>query len=105
MIIVYMLLAYGITNIVVYGSIFESLRNWFSRNISFIGKLINCPLCFSTWVGFGLSALLLLTGNVTPIATYFVLDTWLVVFLDGCLTSGAVWLLFQLEEYLTSEES
>jgi hypothetical protein len=104
MVFTYMLLAYGITNIVVYGSIFEPLRVWFAKNISFIGDLISCPLCFSTWVGFALSALLLMTGNPTPIAMYFGLNVWVTVFLDGCLTSGVVWLLFKLEDFLTGEE-
>ena len=51
-IIVFELLVYGITNIVVFGSIFESWRNfWNKLNPSFFGKLMSCPLCLSTWVG------------------------------------------------------
>jgi hypothetical protein len=49
----YMIASAGITNIVVYGSIFDRIRpkkGWF-------GKLFNCPMCLGTWVGFALCGL------------------------------------------------
>ena len=48
-------MAYGMTTIIVYGSIFEGLRNWLNKHSKFFGELVNCPLCTSTWVGFFLS--------------------------------------------------
>ena len=51
--IVYMVASAGITNIAVYGSIFNRIRpkkGWF-------GKLFNCPMCLGTWVGFALCGL------------------------------------------------
>ncbi len=57
-IVLFELLAYGITNILVFGSIFKSWRDfWGKINPSFFGKLFTCPLCLSTWVGGVLSFL------------------------------------------------
>ncbi len=67
-ILMWMIAAYGMTNILVYGSIFNGLRNWIHNNaqpnvgltifrpvFEFISNLIKCVLCTSTWVGFFLS--------------------------------------------------
>lgn len=101
MIFTYLMLAYGITNIVVFGKIFHWLRESFNNKYtSFIYKILTCPMCFSTWIGFILSAVLLYFGQVTPISMYFCLPNYLTIFLDGCLTSGAVWFLFKIEDRL-----
>lgn len=97
----FLLLSYGITNIAVYGSIFSGWRNfWNNVNPGFFGKLFTCPLCFSTWVGFVLSFLFLSFGYQTPMYNYGVDYLPLAVFLDGCLTSGGVWLIHTLQECL-----
>ena len=103
MVLIYVLLAYGITNIIVYGNIFDGLRSFVSKS-KFLGKLFSCPMCCSTWVGFILSTIFILTANLTPIGLFFTLPTLLTIFLDGCFTSGAVWLIFVIEEALTEEE-
>ena len=44
------LAAYGITQIIVYGSIFNSVRppkNWLKG----FGELFHCPMCMGFWVG------------------------------------------------------
>ena len=41
----------GFTIIVTQSSLFESLRNYISSKSSFLGELINCPLCFGFWAG------------------------------------------------------
>ena len=56
--ILWSFIAYGMTTIIVYGAIFEKPRNWIKINYSFLGELISCPLCTSTWVGFFLSLIL-----------------------------------------------
>ncbi len=95
------LLAYGITNILVFGSIFEKWRTfWFKQSPNFFGKLTSCPLCLSTWIGFGLSYLFNYMGYSTPFTEYGITYLPLLVFLDGCLTSGCVWLLHNFEEVL-----
>jgi len=106
-IFLFILTSYGITNIVVFGHIFEGLRNLFNRlNPNFLGQLFSCPLCFSTWVGFILSYILtyLNLTQLTPFG-YIGLDLlWVRVFLDGCLTSGTVWLIHTFQEYLESRD-
>jgi hypothetical protein len=103
MVIIYLLLAYGITNIVVFGAIFEWLREGLKTiHLGFIHSIFTCPMCFSTWLGFGLSYMLLLFGQPTPISTYFQLPDLITIFLDGCFTSGAVWLIFKIEDKLST---
>lgn len=102
MVFVYLLLAYGITNIVVFGSIFQPLRDLLDSSwTSFIHSIFTCPMCFSTWLGFILSGMLLYFGQITPISMFFELPQLLTIFLDGCFTSGAVWLIFKMEDRLS----
>ena len=106
----FLLLSYGITNIAVYGSIFKGWRDFWNKvNPGFFGSLFSCPLCFSTWVGFILSFLFLQFGYVTPMLAYGVTYLPLTIFLDGCLTSGGVWLIHTIQEcferaFYSSEE-
>jgi len=90
-------MAYGMTTIIVYGSIFEGLRNWINKHSKFFGELVNCPLCTSTWVGFFLS--LTLGGISSQIFSigYFG------IFFDGLFTAGAVWAINSFVEFF--EES
>jgi len=102
MILVYLLLAYGITNIVVFGSIFEGFRNSLNNiYTSLLHSLFTCPMCFSAWLGFLMSWVFLMFGQPTPISTYFEFPQLLTIFLDGCFTSGCVWLLFKVEDKLS----
>jgi polyferredoxin len=104
-ILMWIIAAYGMTNILVYGSIFNGLRNWihkwgnsewyaFHGLGKFLSGLISCVLCTSTWVGFFLSLTFYSPSielmNFNP---YF---SW---FFDGCLASGAVWGINALVEY------
>jgi hypothetical protein len=90
-------IGYGMTTIIVYGSIFDSTRQWILKHSKFFGELINCPLCTSTWVGFFLS---IVTGGLT--IQYFEVG-WLTIFLDGMFTAGAVWAINSIIEFF--EES
>jgi hypothetical protein len=98
---IFILLGYGITNILVFGSIFNFWREfWDKINPNFFGKLFSCPMCLSTWVGFVLSFLFSILGLYTPMASYGLDIMPLNVFLDGCLMSGGVWLIHTIQEYL-----
>jgi hypothetical protein len=94
MLIFYVIAAYGMTSILVWGSIFESTREWIKRNSKFFGDLISCTLCTSTWVGFFMSLFL---GSLST--QYF--DTiWLInLFFDGMFTAGGVWALNAIIEF------
>lgn len=92
--IIWILIAYGITSIVNWGSIFEKPREFIKKHNKFFGDLISCTLCTATWVGFFMSIIL---GSISVhyFESYYVIN----VFLDGMLTAGAVWSLNAIIEY------
>jgi hypothetical protein len=94
----WMLTAYGMTSILVWGSIFESTREFIKKHSKFFGDLISCTLCTSTWVGFFMSIVL---GSIT---SSFLNVHWLIgVFFDGMFTAGSVWAINAIIEFF--EES
>lgn len=97
-IILWVFMAYGMTSIIVWGSIFEGLRNWIKKHSKFFGDLISCTLCTSTWVGFFMSIFL---GSLS----HYVFDTYYIIniFFDGMFTAGFVWAINAIIEFF--EES
>lgn len=97
-IILWAFMAYGMTSILVWGSIFENQREWIKKHSKFFGDLISCTLCTSTWVGFFMSIVL---GSIS--ARYF--ENFFVVnlFFDGMLSAGLVWSINSIIEFF--EES
>jgi hypothetical protein len=105
--LIFLLIAYGVSNIVVFSSIFAKWRNFWS-NISpnFWGTLFSCMICFPTWVGFLGSALIwspvehyeIVTNGINFFGLFNIPKGLISVFLDGCLTSGAVWLIHSIQE-------
>lgn len=99
------IMSYGLMNIMVYGSIFQGLRDFFKKwgeneNApfqyvgNFIHGILKCPMCFSTHGGFFL-------GFFIYSPTWFYLDvnpsiSW---FYDGILSSGFVWALNSIIEW------
>lgn len=103
---IFILVAYGISNILIYGSLFEGFR----QNLKKLGtgdkslyKLFTCMICLPTWVGFLLSAVLQFYGVDTPMTTYGVDTPLLAIFLDGVLASGGVYAFNVLVEHLEGE--
>jgi len=92
--LVWTFIAYGITSILVWGSIFESTRDWIKQKSNFFGSMISCVLCTSTWVGFFMSVVI---GSVTSI--FFNTSNFLNVFFDGMYTAGSVWALNAIIEF------
>jgi hypothetical protein len=96
--LIWMIVAYGMTTILVYGSIFNGLRNniktagtsegWFLTRpfFKFVSELISCMLCTGTWVGFFLSLTFF-----SPISHFIGLNEYYSVFFDGMLSAGSVW--------------
>lgn len=105
--LIYLFVAYGISNIVINGSIFEKFREfWKPISPKFFYPLFNCFICFPTWVGFFLSWLVWSPTEYYQIVTEGVnlsLITiprgFISVFLDGCLVSGGVWFINTVQEY------
>lgn len=92
--IFWILAAYGMTSILVWGSIFESTRTFIKKHSKFFGDLISCTLCTSTWIGFFMSIVL---GGLTR--NFFDVHWLLVIFWDGMFTAGSVWALNAIIEY------
>jgi hypothetical protein len=103
--LVWILMAYGMTNIVVYGSIFNEprdfIKKWSEDEFApfqgvgqFISKMISCPMCFGTWFGFFAGAFLYSpTYETLGIIKTF---SW---FFDGMLASGGVWVVNSIIEW------
>jgi hypothetical protein len=92
--IILTLLSFGITNILVNGSIFKPIRdwvgskadNWFTQKIF---QLISCMMCMGFWVGAFCGIFL----GPFP--------WWNIVF-NGALMSGTTWIIHCILQYLGS---
>jgi hypothetical protein len=102
--LIWLLVAYGMSNILVYGSIFQGIRDsindWgnsmlpFNRMGKFIGDLLSCMMCTSVWVGFFLSI-----SYYSPSISFIKTPQWCGWFFDGILSSGAVWAINAIVEW------
>lgn len=98
-IVLFILLAYGITNIAVFGSIFNDWRNfWYKKSPKILGKLFTCPMCLSFYVGGILSYIFQYYGLSTPFLEYGINNLPLLLFFDACFTSGCIWIIHNIEE-------
>lgn len=88
-VIIWVLVAYGITSIVVEGSIFYPL---IEKTTGKLNDLLTCPLCFGTWVGFIMGLI------YSPIAIHVELPVIVDVFACGMLSAGSIWLITKLTE-------
>jgi hypothetical protein len=104
-IILFFVLNFSISNIIIYGSIFEGFRNMlkrFGEGDYSLYKLFTCFMCLPTWVGFGLSLFLNLQGYywLSPFAYSGVEELYYVVILDGLISSGVVYFINVIVEKL-----
>ena len=100
----FMILAYGFTNIMVYGSIFRGMRNFikaygdsellFSGTFNFVSGILSCMMCCSTWVGFFLGITIF-----SPTNQFFGTTPYFSWFVDGLFASGAVWAINGIIEW------
>ena len=94
--VLFMILAYGFSTIMVYGTIFKGMRDFikdygnsdliFSNTFNFISGILSCMMCCSTWVGFFLGTVLF-----SPTYQFFGTSPYISWFFDGLFASGAVW--------------
>ncbi len=101
-ILISILLCYGISNIIVYGSIFEGFRdklNLYSPD--FWGKLFSCMMCLPFWVGIFISIVSHLLGyyQFSPLSYNGLDNSYIAVFFDGCVLSGTTWLIHTFQEH------
>jgi hypothetical protein len=102
------LVTYGISNIIIWGSIFEGFREfWKKWSPNFFGVLFTCMICLPTWIGFFLSAGANLTGyeQFSPFGSQGLDIIPITIFLDGCLLSGTTWLINTIQEYFENNQS
>jgi hypothetical protein len=103
--LIWFLLSYGLMNIMVYGSIFQGLRDFFKNAgnnphtplrflFEFIDGILSCPMCFSFHGGWFLALTIF-----SPVHTLFGIPIWGSWFFDGILSSGAVWAINAIVEY------
>lgn len=107
--VIWLVAAYGMSQILVYGSIFNGLRNsihkWgenplavFNSVGSFLSGLISCMMCTSTWVGFTMSFMW------SPWVNIMGVHPALGVFFDGMLASGGVWAINTIIEWFEEKK-
>jgi len=101
----WMIMAYGMSNILVYGSIFNGPRNkinkWaaneevlFNGFWVFLSDMLKCMMCTPTWLGF-FSGIFV----YSPVHEILGVSDWGSWFLDGMLASGAVWAINSIIEW------
>jgi hypothetical protein len=96
-VVLFFVLAYGIANIMIFSSIFNKWREfWKKLSPNFFGELFSCMICLPFWIGFLLS-IFVFSLSTSYLGVRVNTFAW---FLDGCLTSGGVWLIHTLQERL-----
>lgn len=105
--LIFLLVAYGISNILVFGSIFKGWRTfWSNVSPNFFGTLFTCMICLPTYIGFFGSWLIwspteyygIVNESLSFMGLFTIPKGLISVFIDGCLTSGSVWLIHTLQE-------
>ena len=106
--ILWMIMSYGISNILVYGSIFNKPRNFIikqsenDKNILkdffvFLREMLSCMMCTPTWVGFFFGIFL-----YSPVEKILEVTPYVSWFFDGMLASGSVWAINSIIEWFES---
>ena len=104
----WLIAAYGMTQIIVYGSIFQGTRDNIKKmgNVGFpvisplfrfIDGIVSCMMCCSTWVGFFMGAFIYSFWG-----SEMGLSTVPAIFFDGMMASGGVWAINTIVEHFES---
>ena len=103
--LLWMVMAYGLSNILVYGSIFntprnyifkeaENMDNYFQGFYLFLKGMLSCMMCTPVWVGFFFGIFL-----YSPVHELLGVTSWISWFFDGMLASGATWAINSIIEW------
>ena len=106
--LLWLIAAYGMTQIIVYGSIFKNTRNTIEKIgnsripvlgplFNFIHGIVSCMMCCSTWVGFFMGAFIYSIWGIE-----MGIPTVPAIFFDGMLASGGVWAINTIVEHFES---
>ena len=82
--VTFILIVYGITNIIVYEKVFKRQVDWLRNKNRFLNGVLSCPTCLSFYISVGL----FLVAPIT-FSGVFLMD----VLFSGLLSSGAINLL------------
>jgi len=103
---IFIMIAYGFCNILIFGSIFKKWRDFLNTiSPNFFGVLFSCFICLPFWAGFLGSWLIYspsidygIVNDSLNLGLFTIHKGLISVFLDGCLTSGSVWLIHTIQE-------
>lgn len=107
-IFIYSIFAYGLANMMVFGSgpfrIFERIRNLTSSISDHFGLLFSCMMCLPANIGLFFSLLDWFVLKNVAIAPFNILLAgtglwWLAIIMDCCFTSGIVWFIHHVETF------
>jgi len=109
--IVYILVAYGISFMLVYSNgpfhIFEKIRKYAPKIHPHFEEMLSCMFCTPTWVGFGLSIIDNIFGtNVTPFHMLYggELNVVYITMLDMVATASSVYLIDTIQNNIEGRE-
>jgi hypothetical protein len=100
--LIYILVGWGITDILVNGSILNGIRNFCLVKIPLLGKLFTCIQCSGFWVGIFLGVLSLLNVLETPLWDFTSVAR---VLASGFLISGCSVIINSTVFYLLSRRT
>lgn len=112
-ILIYILFAYGLSNMLVYASgpldIIDIFRTATKRYLGTIGNVFDCMMCTSANVGWVTSLLNIFISPTVPFTAGNIifgdsLPWYIIIFIDLCFTSGIVWLLNSVQEALEGND-
>ena len=87
-ILIFVLICYGMTQILVAGSVFDSIRPKY--------KFFHCAMCVGFWVGILVYNLIWLVDDSQYLHDVSTWNFWVKAFLMGCLSSGTSYALFSI---------
>ncbi len=101
--IIFILICYGATNNLIYGSVFEWWRTFLSKfgtNGYSLHKLFTCFMCLGTWMGFAVSMILSHFGymKLTPMGELGIDNLYLMTFFNGLIAAAGVWIVNTLQD-------
>lgn len=110
-ILLYCIMAYGACNVIVFGSgpfkIFERIRYLSDYIDEHFGQLFSCMMCLPTNFGIICSLVnwFLIPVAFTPFNLVFAGTSlwWLAMLCDGAFTSGIVWIIHTVQEYIENK--
>lgn len=113
-IICYIFVMYGLSNLLVYGTgpfnILQHFRDFMDKIHKTFSDMLDCMMCTSSnvaWITSSVNLLFFPNLSLTPFNSFgYGREYWyIIIFFDMCFTSGVVWLIHTLQEYLEKSSS